>query len=59
MMSSSLLSVLPPILPAFAQNFEMCLVPESQRIVTILWPGPNLRAVLTAAKPFSSQFLHD
>lgn len=51
MMSSSLLFVLPPMLPAFAQNFEMCLVPESQRIVTILWPGPSVCAVLTAAMP--------
>ena len=59
MMSSSLLSVLPPMLPAFAQNFEICLVPESQRIVTILWPGPSLCAVLTAAIPFKSQLQDD
>lgn len=56
-MSSSLVSVLPPMFPAFAQNLEICLVPESQRIVTILWPGPSLSAVLNAAIPFLSQFL--
>ena len=59
MTSSSLLSVLPPTLPAFSQNFEMCLVPESQRIVTIVWPGPSLFATSTAAMPIPSQFLYD
>lgn len=59
MMSSSLLFVLPPMLPASDQNFEMCLVPESQRTVTILWPGPSFCAVFTAAMPFSSQSLYD
>ena len=40
--------------PALAQNLEICLVPESQRMVTILWPGPSFSAVLTAAMPFES-----
>lgn len=50
-MSSNLLSTLPPTSPALAQNFDMCLVPESHKIVTTLCPGPSRRATRTAAEP--------
>lgn len=49
--SSSFVSTAPPTLPALAQNRERCLDPESDKTVTILWPGPSFIAVLTAAKP--------
>ena len=57
--SWSFMSVSPPISPALAQNFERCLVPESQRIVTILWPGPSSLASLTAATPLNCQLSHN
>lgn len=50
-MSSILVSVELPTDPALAQNFDRCLEPESQRIVTILCPGPIVNADCTAATP--------
>lgn len=48
---SSVISQPPPTLPTFAQNLDKCRVPESHRIVTILWPGPICNAARTAATP--------
>lgn len=41
----------PPMFPAFAQNLDKCLVPESHSIVTTLCPGPRESAVFAAATP--------
>jgi hypothetical protein len=49
--SANVVSVLPPIFPALAQNLLRCRVPESQSIVTILWPLPICRAYCVAATP--------
>ena len=49
--SSILVFITPPISPICAQNFDKCLVPESQSTVTMRCPGPRSNAVRSAATP--------
>lgn len=51
MTCANVLSILPPMFPALAQNLDKCLLPESQSMVTILLPFPSRLAVSTAATP--------
>lgn len=51
MTCANVLSTLPPIFPALAQNLDKCLLPESQSMVTTLLPFPSRWAVSTAATP--------
>ena len=48
---SNFMSVSPPMSPACFQNLERWRDPESQRIVTIRWPGPSILATRNAATP--------